>query len=703
MTLGVYFQVIDHGFILFDDDMYLTRNAHVQAGLTHDSIKWAFATTFLGNWHPLTWVSLMLDVELFGMNAGAHHMVSVALHIVNTVLLWIVLTRMTGAPGSNGAEWRCLVVAALFALHPVHVESVAWASERKDVLCWLFGLLSLWAYAAFAQRGGWWRYVLVLVFLALGLMAKAMLVTLPCLMLVLDFWPLKRSSSISKLIAEKIPMILLVGAISLATVLSQADAGAVQSIEGMSLIDRVSNATVSYARYLDKMVRPVDMTVFYPYHGRSPIWLIAMCAGLLIAITSAAIALRRKAPYVLVGWLWYVGTLVPVIGLLQVGQQAMADRYTYIPYIGVFITLVWAGADLIRNKRAAYAVTIVVVMALTVTSFFQIRTWRSNETVFQHAIDVTTDNFLAHRNLAQGYEMEDRHQEARHHYVEAAKVRPNDAIILASLGTHHAKLGESAQAIPYLQRAVEIKPQYVDAHNNLGMALSAVGRRREAIAQFQTAIRIDPAKPEAHHNLGLTLFDERRYQDAVTALEKLVSIQPNHPMVYVDLGMAYARAGQYDAAIYNFNLQLKTSPHRRGETHYRLGAALAATKRYVDAARHLREASRIEPNNVSILKMTARVLAASPDAAARDGVKALELAERANALTKDRDYRILTVLAMAQAEAGLFEQAVATAERIIKIALERKSKTIQYATQAQLRFYRQRKPYRFNNEEKPDK
>ncbi len=489
VTLAVYWQVGNHSFVNYDDNLYVYENPYVQAGLTIENIMWAFIATYAKNWHPLTWLSHMLDCQLYGINPGWHHLTNVILHIVNTLLLFLVLRKMTGA------FWQSGFVAALFALHPLHVESVAWVSERKDVLSTFFWMLTMWSYAWYVQRPGYVerpgnnRYYLVLLFFFMGLMAKPMLVTLPFVLLLLDYWPLNRfqhgqSGGISdseqrwlalRLIWEKVPLLLLAAASSVMTFLAQQSGGALRSLNVVPLTVRVSNAIVSYVSYIGKMIWPRKLAVLYPHPGMLPGWQVAGACLLLVFISFLAVRNVRRYPYFAVGWFWYVGTLVPVIGLVQVGEQALADRYTYVPLIGLFIIIAWTVPDLLarwRYRNAGLAtIAALLLLILMATTRSQVKYWANSTMLFEHALDVTADNHVAHNHL----------------------------------GLLLLKEGRVNEAFIRFSEAVRIKPEYAYAHNNLGLVLKEEGSLEKAICHFREALRINPNLVVAQKNLRKAL------------------------------------------------------------------------------------------------------------------------------------------------------------------------------------------------------
>ncbi len=524
LSLGIvvlvsFWPVIDCDFVNFDDDLYVTGNDHVREGLTADSVRWAFTTTHNANWFPLTWLSHMLDVQLFGLDARWHHLTNLLLHVANTLLLFLVLHRMSGAP------WQSAFVAAAFGVHPLHVESVAWVAERKDVLAALFWMLTLLAYCLYVERPKLQRYLLVVLLFALGLMSKPMLVTLPFVLLLLDFWPLQRLGkatngetgaalgwdAIRPLIREKLPLFYLTLLSIFVTYRVQQAGGAVVPIETMPLGLRISNALVSYLGYLRKTLWPSDLAVFYPYPSSFPAWQVLGSALLLVAISTAVVWKARRAPYLMTGWLWYLGTLVPVIGLVQVGRQSMADRYTYIPSIGLFIVVAWGVPELLRSwrhRRLMLAVaSTAVLVALCIATSQQTRHWQSSIALFGHALDVTRDNYVAHYNRGAAYSDLGRHEQAIVDFDAAIGINPKDAMIHDYRGVAHAALGHHDQAIRAYDEAIALSPTYSSAYYNRGLSELQLGKDEAAIDDFTRAIELDPMSPNAYYNRALVLLD----------------------------------------------------------------------------------------------------------------------------------------------------------------------------------------------------
>lgn len=503
VTLVAYLPVTGHGFVRFDDPLYVTKNAQVQKGLTGEGLAWALTANVASNWHPLTLVSHMLDCQLYGMNPRGHHLTSLLLHMINTVLLFEVLRRMTGS------TFRSAAVAALFGLHPTHVESVAWVAERKDVLSGLFWILTMGAWHRYVKEPSRGRYLMVMLCLALGLMSKPMVVTLPFVLVLLDVWPLGRGVRIK----EKIPLFALSAASAVATVVAQSYSLA--STDAFPVSHRLANAVLSYVKYLGMTIAPRGLAVFYPMPLSFSAWKVALAALLLAILTALALLAVRRAPYVTVGWLWYLGTLVPVIGLIQVGGQAMADRYTYLPSIGLFLIAAWGLPDLLPRKMAALA-AVGVILALAVGTRLQLRYWVDSEALFRRAAAVTERNYLAHLNLAQVLAERDAQAEAMEQFRQALAIRPGMWQIHASLGNNLRRWGRPAEALPSLRKAIALRPKDGKLHHSLAMALDDLGRTDEAIAELRKAVEISPGLDDAWYGLGILL---RQKGDAAGALQ----------------------------------------------------------------------------------------------------------------------------------------------------------------------------------------
>jgi Flp pilus assembly protein TadD len=578
VTVLVYLPVGFHDFINFDDPGYVSENPIVQNGLTWAGLKWAFVGWHDGNWHPLTWLSHELDCQLFGLNAGAHHWVNMLFHAANAVLLFQLWRRLTHAC------WPSACLAALFAWHPVHVESVAWVAERKDVLSTFFGLWSLWFYARYAQGREPGRektgpgnppatsaetqkfYWLAWGFLALGLLSKPMLVTWPFVLLLLDYWPLGRLQPGRwwALVREKIPFFALVVGSSVATFLIQRHGGAMMAVETMPPGARIGNALISYCRYLGKLFWPTDLAIYYPYPGDWPTGWVLLAGVFLAGVTALCFMLRRRHPYLLMGWLWYGGTLVPVIGLVQVGNQAMADRYTYIPSVGVFIMVIWGAAELTRCRRhrrrvwfAAGAAVLLLCLALTRQ---QLGHWRNSETLFRHALAVTENNWIAHLSLGMALIDQGQTEAAVGQFQATLSLKPNYAEAHNDLGNAFAQQGRTDDAISQYQAALQLDPADVPAHNNLGFLLAGRGQMDAAIRQYQEALRLDPEYAQARINLGAALDQVGRTDEAISEYLAVLRLQPDNIKIHNNLGIALARKGQWDAAISQFQTVLRLAP-----------------------------------------------------------------------------------------------------------------------------------------------
>ena len=535
-TLTVYWQVGRFDFVNYDDPGYITGNDHVKSGLTLKGLIWSFQTTGLSNWHPLTWLSFMLDIELYGLNAGGHHLTSVLFHIVNTLLLFLLLRRMTAA------LWASAFVAALFALHPLHVESVAWVAERKDVLSTFLGLLSLISYVRYTQQQSRSWYGLALLCFMLALMAKPMLVTLPFVLLLLDYWPLGRLkfnsafrlqssdkiSSVFSLLFEKIPFFILTAASCVVTYYAQQSGGSLMPSDMFPLGSRIANAVVSYVGYMGKMFWPAQLAVFYPYPDSFAVWKVAAAAAVLVAIFIWVTVQIRKRPYLVVGWLWYFGTLVPVIGLVQVGGQAMADRYTYVPLIGLFIMIAWGGAELVgrwRLKRIRVAIALgAVLMALMIVARIQTGHWANSITVFEHAIKATGGSWVAHNNLGKALTDLGSSTEAFQHYSAALRHNPNSAHIHVNFGSALLAQGKIDEAVDHFDHALKLDPDFTEAYNNLGLAHVRLGKIEDAIYYFRIALEKNPRHANANKNLNLAISINAKINQAVTRMRQSLNI-----------------------------------------------------------------------------------------------------------------------------------------------------------------------------------
>ena len=588
LVFFVFLSATRNEFVNYDDTVYVTENPHVQGGPTWANLKWALSSGHAGNWHPLTWWSHQIDYGLYGPKPSGHHLTSVLLHALNALLLFLVFQRMTGA------TWRSLAVALLFGLHPLRVESVAWVAERKDVLSGLFFMLTLLCYVQYvrllsarAPMAGFF-YALTLVAFALGLMSKPMLVTVPFVLLLLDGWPLDRMacrtsqaegpamrSIYTKLVIEKLPFFLLAAVVSVVVLKVQQSGGAV--FESLPLVARAENAVVSYCRYLAKLFWPADLAVYYPHVYSWSAAIVLSCSLVLVVVSVAFVLLSRRRPFFLLGWFWYLGMLVPAIGLVQVGSQSMADRYSYLPIIGILVALVWGLHALTEQKRkwviawsTAGAAAAVVCVVLT---HRQIGRWKDSETLFRHALAVTKNNTVALNNLARALGEKGRLDEATEQYREALKLDANNAFATGGLGVLAMKRRDYDGAVEYFQGAIGLDPNDANTHHNLGIILARKGALDDAIRQFEAAVQLQPDNAEAQNNLGGMLLMKERFDDAIAHYREAIGLKPGFAKAHKNLGLALVRTGQIDEAIAQFREAVRLDP-ANAEAQERLKMAL---------------------------------------------------------------------------------------------------------------------------------
>jgi protein O-mannosyl-transferase len=642
LTALIYWQVKNFDFVSYDDLAFIPNNPHVRTGLTLRGIQWAFTTFYEGYWHPLTWLSHMAAVELFGLKPGGHHLINVVIHIATTVLLFLVLKKMTRA------IWQSAFVAALFALHPLHVESVAWVAERKDVLSAFFWILTLGAYALYAEKPNAQRYLLTLLFFILGLMSKPMIVTLPFTLLLLDYWPLGRLQQINLLIhkpqkeiapeskqrkrkssgsilrqihdsglpivdkpvsrrsllfifvIEKIPFFILSVLFSFTTFVAVKKVGALSSLKGIPLSGRMINAAVSYVMYLVKMFWPFDLALFYPHPLTYPLWQSIGAAFLLIAFTIFAMGAYRRFPYFTMGWFWYLITLIPVSGLVQAGMQARADRYTYVPLIGLFVTLAWGVPEMTKKwphrGKVLPLFAVMLIIPLMILSWYQIQYWKDDFTVFQHAINVTKDNDLAHSNLGFAYHNKGDLNNAMKHYRLAIIINPDHPDTHYNLGISLADQGHFQEAMDQCGMAVRLDPKHAPAYYNLAYVLMLQGRNDEAVKQLQVAIRLDPEYAKAYGLLGDIFAAEGKNQEAADYYNQALEIEPIMANIHYNLGTIQAKLGQMDEAVRHFRKAVELKPDY-AKAHNNLGMAMLIQGQIDDAILHFQEALRADPKN----------------------------------------------------------------------------------------------------------
>jgi protein O-mannosyl-transferase len=720
VTLGTFWPVVSHDFINYDDTAFVSQNPHVVSGLSWANVRWAFRAGLGGNWQPLTWLSHMLDAQFFGLKPGWHHLTSLLFHVGSTVLLFRLLEGMTGD------AWRSAAVAALFALHPLHVESVAWLAERKDVLSAFFFMLTLWAYAGYVEGGrknaecgnqqspesatdhasrftshasrftshASSFYLLSLCFFALGLMSKAMLVTVPFVLLLLDYWPLRRMQNAdcrmknaeagivrpssgrrfqlsspfiihrsSFFVLEKLPFFVLSAISCVVAFLTQRASGSVFPLAYLTLTERAANALVACATYLQRTFWPGGLAVFYPMRNAFPAGIMVLAGLVVLGVSAWAIVFARRKAHLIVGWLWFLGMLAPVIGLVQVGLQQMADRYTYLPLIGLFLMLVWEASDALGRWRLPRGivggVASLVLLGCAMETRAQLRHWQNGETVFRHAIAVTKDNWLAHYNLAEALGDQGRRDEAAKEYRQALAIHPN----------------------------------FARAHNNLANLFLLRGQVDDAIAQWRAALEIEPRLASAHYNLGNGLLGKERVEDAMMHLEKALALEPGMANAHNSLGNALLFKGRLAEAVAQFQEALRLRPNFP-RAHCNLGAALLRQGRFAEAITQYQAAVATPPANAAVLNSAAWVLATCPEPSVRNGPRAVELAEQARRLQPGENPMVLGTLAAAYAEAGRFPEAVANAQRALELIAAQGSTPQVQVLRAQLRLYEAGTPFR---------
>jgi len=764
VTLIVFGQTLSHEFVNYDDPLYVVDNPVVLDGLSPEGFAWAFTTFHAGNWHPLTWLSHMLDCQLYGLDAGGHHLTNVMLHAAVAILLFLVLRGMTGA------LWRSAVVAAVFAIHPLRVESVAWVAERKDLLCGLFFVLTLAAYARYASRPfSLVRYLPVALFFALGLMSKPMLVTLPLLLLLLDYWPLKRFSvfgfpafalratagkrfldgsndsqaprspstfdppvSIRPawwLLVEKVPLFALSAASCMVTVLSETVS--MMPIEKLSISVRIGNALVSYAAYLGQMVYPLKLAVLYPLttYGASQIIFSMVLLG---SISAIVFVWRREYPYLPVGWLWYLGMLVPVIGLVQVGEQVRADRYTYLPQIGIYLLLTWAAVDVFvawrRHRRLVCGAAVTAILAtLLACAWIQTSHWRNSESLWSHTLACTSGNYVAHTGLGHFLLDREKFSEAIDHYRRALRIKPSLAKTRSNLGVALARRGalaeaaelflqvlrvkpddaeahnnlghillgqgKTAEAVEHFHQALRTKPDYAEAHINLGSVLQGQGKTNEAIERYRRALRIEPDFAEAHYNLANALRGQGLLVEAIEHYHRALDIEPDDAMAHYHLGNCLLGQGKIAEGTEQFHQALRIAPDH-AEAHTSLGSALGAGGDAAAAVRRYTRALDLNPDSPRALNNLAWIRATHPDGVLRDGTQAVKLAERICELTRHQAAGALDTLAAAYAEAGRFDAAIKTAASAMDAATAAGNEELVQEMRERAELFGQGIPYR---------
>lgn len=646
IILASYWQLPSHGFLSFDDNEYITQNTHVHEGITWKNIVWMFSITDSGYWQPLTWMSHMLAYQLFGTNPSMHHLINLLLHMANSLLLFLVLKRMTGA------QWQSAFVAVMFSLHPLNVESVAWASERKNVLSTFFWMLTIMTYVRYAEQPNFHRYLLVLFVFVLGLMSKPMLITLPFVLLLLDHWPLcrfklsqpgcvhqKDYNSIRinshqslglRLVLEKIPLLLLSATCIYISALSIQRYKIVISIASVPMKLRIANALVSYVLYIKKMIWPQNLAVFYPYPSTLPAWQTIGAFLLLACVTFLAFRWIRLKPYLTVGWLWYIGTFIPATGLIQAGLwPAMADRFSYVPLIGLFIIIAWGVHDLFgrwRYRKAGFtAASITLVTIFIVMTWLQLKHWQDGVALFTHNVRVTHKNSLAHKELADALEQQGNLDKAIFHYFKALKINPDFAEAHNNLGYILVRRKHYKEAIDHYKAALRIKPHYAEAHNNLGTAFLFQGDEKEAVVHYFEALKYNPNYAGTYYNLGKIYINQNKIEKGIHFYKKALELNPEMTQVLYDLSWLL-------------------SSHEN--------------ERY------------------------------------RDGKEALDLAKKLCKITRNNQPLALDALAAAYAETGRFNEAVFTVRKALKITLQFGPNELISSLKKKLSLYQNKRPYR---------
>lgn len=708
MTWFVFGQTVRYDFVNYDDDNYVYANPLISSGLTVSGGIYAFSDKHAGNWHPLTTLSHMLDCQLWGSHAGGHHFTNIVLHTIAVVLLFLILLQMTGA------LWRSAFVAAVFAIHPLRVESVAWISERKDVLSAVFFMLTLGSYVRYVRYSSVGRYFAVASSFALGLMCKPTLVTVPLLLLLLDYWPLRRFqgsevrgqpahvrigvggwSVVRGLLVEKIPLFALSIAGAGATL--WAHEKSIIHIERLPFMWRVGNGLVTCLSYIKQMVWPARLAVFYPHPGDTlPVWKIGLAIVLLGLISAGAVALRRRRPYFVTGWFWYLLMLLPVIGLIQVGSQGHADRYTYLPQIGLYMVLAWAITDALASRLQRRIVGVTASVAIVVLAWcahIQASYWRNGESLWSHAIAVTSENFVAQDGLGQFQLDHGRLDEAIDQFQIALSIDPKYPKARTNMGIALTKKGRVDEAIAHFQTVLEDYPNDAKAHYNMGTALLQKGDSQSAIAAYEKALSVQSLYPSAHHSLGMALDDSGRVDEAIAHYQEAVHEDPHFAEAYYLLGNDLFRRSRIDDAIAAYERALQSRP-AYPEVENNIGLALLKEGRPGEAITHWENAVANKSDFVPAMNNLAWVLAAFPEASIRNGDKALRLADRANQLSGSKDPAVLRTLAAAYAENGRFTEATTTAESGLQLANTLANSALAKIFEGDLARYRANAPVR---------
>ena len=607
-TLAVYWPVLKYDFVKYDDDKYLTENPRIEAGITSESLIDAFIKPHYSMWHPLTTLSYLLDYELFGFSASWFHGVNLLFHMASVLLLFWVLQWATGA------IWPSAFVAAIFALHPLQVESVAWIAERKNVLSGFFSVLTIGTYVLYARRPGIARYLLVFFIFGLCIMTKPMVVTLPFVLLLLDYWPLERLNpgagektqitdirvSSGRLIAEKIPLFFLIGVLSVITFAAQKGGGVMSSLEKLSLSARTTNALNSYITYIAKMVWPTNLAVFYPHPGGNySVVKVVVFAVLLVLLTILFVFILYRRKYLAVGWFWYIGTLIPVIGLVQVGAQARADRYMYMSMIGLLFIFAWTAAELVQKWPGLRVVTsiiaVVIVAAFAVVTRKQLIHWKDSAALFRHAVEATSNNAVMHNNLANVLNEQGKTDEAIRHFQRSLQIKPNSPEVHNNIGNALTRLGRNDKAFKHYKEAIRLKPEFAVAHYNLGLTFYRNKQFDDAISAYQKAVDLKPNYADAWNNLGMAQAEVGDFEQAVTSYRQAIKIKPDFVVAHGRLGLALAELNKTEQAIEQFEFVLQARPDDY-EMHFNIGFLFESKGNTQDAIEHYRRTLEINPD-----------------------------------------------------------------------------------------------------------
>lgn len=708
VTLAIYWHVKQFQFVSYDDHFFVTANRQVLDGLTGNGFRWAF-TSINAFWHPLTWLSHMLDVELYGEWAGGHHLTNLFWHLAATELLLWAWYRMTGD------VWPSALVAALFALHPLHAESISWVSERKGLLSSFFWIAVVWAYAGYARKPGVVGYLLVTLLFCLGLMSKPTLVTLPCVLLLLDYWPLGRFRPANRelspawpapcrqragywLLLEKIPWFVLVAVASWVAVVAEAETGALTWLPNVSLAARVCNALIVYVLYLGKFCWPVGLMFFYPHPGNEVSRVAALAAGLLLAALLAAVFWQsRRRPYLVVGWLWYLGTLVPVLGLVQVGGHRMADRYTDLPLIGISVMLAWGLAEICRKLPAAaegvFAAAAVAVLLLAMLSWNQSNAWRDSAALYRHALAVDSDNWVALSNYGLLLDDLKDYGLAMEMHRRAIRVNPDNSAAANNLANALLRDGRVDEAVEVLQSHLARKPNAYKAENTLGVALSRLGRSDEAEQHFQQSLQPGAQVAGMHRNYGIFLAKQRRVDEAIEQFRQAIELEPDSQDDRLNMALTLLSNQRYPEAIEVYADLIQRWPNL-AEAYQGRGEALAASGALQQALEDFRRVLKINPRSQAAMLDAAWILATAKDDYLRNGPTAIKLAERACAETQYRAPKALDTLAAAMAEVGRFDRAADLARRALDLARRQPDATLPQQVENRLKLYESGRPYR---------